>query len=836
MRRRVPLILLGLALSTIFLISAQGKDLDQEQYSNKELGLTIKRPQDSWRFQEEKTPAGAKLRLKLYSPKASCYLQVTASTSLGHATKLRDAWAKKLLPTTIGKPKKGQTRISSQESPWLEFSQRGQDQQLYKARYHFLTQDKACLTLGFISLAATFTKNKGLLKDMLSGISWTPKTLSPKEKRAKRLTQISARCGSQIKWAKSWEQGLERAKSEKKLIAVFFHDFKSYKIPNQWLNGPLANSDILHLLSERFVCLPMNAGTPASMRLSKNYGMSGSAFGSALLLFDSDASFIQETNLVQSDHVYRFCLKALESHPQATGAPLDQSSVLSLARSHLRRGEHASLQRVLAQEKSAQAAWLRAQSFRLQRQAIPASQALKEAWKLGKDSLTAELLLEQGKIQMGLGQLGPATRSLKTLCTRFPNHKSSPEALFWLGACYFKEKKEKEAVYAWEQLIRALPKNPWSAKAAANLLGLGALVRGRETLKWLSDKELDELEAPPATDSFEFEKAEKRALRYLLKSQRDSGDWLSPRSRIRGMGEEYNDAVTAIAALSLIPYKDQKEVQEALKGALAYFRGPGQAEKVERERSKGWYSNWRRAYTLRFLAEAVSAKLIDSKDLSSSIDTLIKVLSSQQRRSGGWPYAFIPGDPKESFDPSTSFTSAAILDAFMSAKSASFKVEERLLERGSAYLKRLRMKEGGYRYFEKSSSKGRLGEASGRAPYCTLILFRQGKVKLTELRSSLDLFLEHRGGLVKELRKEICHTGPQGQGSHYFFFDYRYAAAATRLLPQKMQGPYRKAILEDIAKARYGDGSFVSMPGLGRVYGSAMALMSLYDLRAKRRF
>lgn len=838
MRLRLPgLFLLSLCLTPLLWFSAQGKDLDQDRYTNARLGLTVTRPGSDWRFLEQKAP-GTELKLKIYAPKASCYFEVTVAKNSGkNSIQMRDAWVTSLKRKTTEIIKIGTAEISSKQAPWLEFSQLGQDKKLYRARYHFVIDQKRCYTVSFISLLESYGKNRATLKQLLSGVKLTSKALSANEKRAQELNVLAARCGSQMNWAKGWTDAQARAKAEKKLIAVFFHDFKSYPIPNQWLNGPLANTDVRALFNERFVCLAMDAKTPANMRRPDKYGLSGSAFGSALILFTAEGSFLKETNLVQSDHVYSVCLQALTSNPGATGSPIDKSNPITQGGGYLRRGDFGELERVLSGNESAEAHLLRARSYRLQRQGAKASKALKKAWTLKTEALLAELLFEQGRLQMGLGQLAEAEASLKSLATRHPKHQKSPEALFWLGACRFQQGKQKEAVYYWEALIAALPNNSWSWKAAANLLGQGAFVRKRETLVWFTDKQLSDLEAPPATIPFNLERAEQRALNFLLKSQVPSGQWQSPRCRVRGMGEEYSDAVTAIAGLSLIPYKDKAEVSKALQGALQYFKGKGLPQKVERERSKGWYSNWRRAYTLRFLAEAVRKQVSDKASLESSIKTLIEVLSKEQRRSGGWPYAFIPGDPKERFDPSTSFTSAAVIRALRSAQAADFKVDKAMMDRASAYLKKLRMPSGGYRYFEANSSKSPLGEAAGRAPLCTLTLFQSKKVGLKALKQSLDVFMKQRQGLVKELRKEICHTGPQGQGSHYFFFDYRYAAAAVRLLPEKEQGPYRAALLADIAKARYGDGSYVSMPGLGRVYGSAMALMCFYDLRKdKRRF
>jgi hypothetical protein len=101
------------------------------------------------------------------------------------------------------------------------------------------------------------------------------------------------------------------------------------------------------------------------------------------------------------------------------------------------------------------------------------------------------------------------------------------------------------------------------------------------------------------------------------------------------------------------------------------------------------------------------------------------------------------------------------------------------------------------------------------------------------VRSRLKTFVKHRAHFAREWRKELCHTSPQGFGSHYIFYDYCFASAAVRALPSAERAPFSSELVHDIAGARYSDGSFEDMPSLGRAYGTAMALLALRELRAK---
>ncbi len=82
--------------------------------------------------------------------------------------------------------------------------------------------------------------------------------------------------------------------------------------------------------------------------------------------------------------------------------------------------------------------------------------------------------------------------------------------------------------------------------------------------------------------------------------------------------------------------------------------------------------------------------------------------------------------------------------------------------------------------------------------------------------------------------KDTCHTGPEGQGAHYLFFDWAFAADAVAQLPHNRQQSYRRAVLQDILDVRDADGAYGDMPALGRAYGTAMALAAFQSLGVDR--
>ena len=120
--------------------------------------------------------------------------------------------------------------------------------------------------------------------------------------------------------------------------------------------------------------------------------------------------------------------------------------------------------------------------------------------------------------------------------------------------------------------------------------------------------------------------------------------------------------------------------------------------------------------------------------------------------------------------------------------------------------------------------------SAGRGPACELALFVGARSNRERLFKAQELFEEHSPRLSAELGKALMHAGPDGQGSHYLFFDYLMASRSLAKLPKPKTRRARALLLELILAARLEDGSFLDTPVNGRVYGTAAALLSLHAL------
>ena len=148
----------------------------------------------------------------------------------------------------------------------------------------------------------------------------------------------------------------------------------------------------------------------------------------------------------------------------------------------------------------------------------------------------------------------------------------------------------------------------------------------------------------------------------------------------------------------------------------------------------------------------------------------------------------------------------------------------------------MRNENGTFEYMRAGGSatggpgNGRPG-AAGRGPICALSLYRGGHGSLDEIRSTLDIYVEHRAGLTKEAWKVLMHTGADAQGSHYVMFDCATIAEAITELPAKERVRYREALLEELLKTHCEGGAFRGSPILGAATSTGLALIAFENLR-----
>ncbi|MBI1852320.1 MAG: hypothetical protein HYR85_18420 [Planctomycetes bacterium] len=370
---------------------------------------------------------------------------------------------------------------------------------------------------------------------------------------------------------------------------------------------------------------------------------------------------------------------------------------------------------------------------------------------------------------------------------------------------------------------------------------MGSLVNGVERLEWPDEAVVASVARSEraSLDRNQSARAEREAVAYLLASQRPNGSWIVPLDAFCLDANLYTTPVTALCARSLIPLVADAKVRDAVKKACDYVLTIHRSHALEaRADLAGVYSIWGRTFVLWFLGSCTRAGIGDAKEIESTMKDLLASIEKSQHRGGGWPYVALPGDPSGAgFDPSASFLTAGVLLVLLDARDAGLPVSKDAIAKGLKFLDRSRQKDGTYRYMPDvpgGTGADAIAEAAGRGPACAWLLQRGGIGSVDGVRDALKTFDANRTAFKKEWHKALCHTGPEGLGAHYLLYDYWFAAAAVRALPEKERSAYRDGLRADVLDARFADGSFEDFPPLGRAYSTAMALLTLRELRAEK--
>jgi len=471
---------------------------------------------------------------------------------------------------------------------------------------------------------------------------------------------------------------------------------------------------------------------------------------------------------------------------------------------------------------------------RQQRRGEDALAELAAAQQDADDTALADIAVERTVVQLRLARWTAAAATLRDALERWPDGPRADEAQFWLGATEMLTQGFPAGRERWRTLADSRPDSRWAWKAAANVLDGGAFVNGGERLDWPAPEVFAAAAEPDLSPlrAADAQRAERDARAFLLAGQQADGSWVSPMDAFAVTTAGYTLAVTALCGSSLLPDRLQDEaVDAAVCRARDFLLAARAAGRLDGGKDLlGVYSIWSRAFTLRFLAQCRAAGLGEPAVLDGALEGLLASVLDSQHERGGWPYVVISGHSAESLDPSASFLTAGVLLALLDARAAGLEVPQGPLDRGLAFLQRLRQPDGAFRYFADVPEVVGNPEAAGRGPVCALALVRGGVGDRDDLRAALTAFDAQRAVLRHEWGKDICHTGPEGQGAHYLFYDWAFAAAAVAELPPTDRARWRKPLLEDVLAQRDAEGGYADMPSLGRAYGTAMALMALRQL------
>ncbi len=368
------------------------------------------------------------------------------------------------------------------------------------------------------------------------------------------------------------------------------------------------------------------------------------------------------------------------------------------------------------------------------------------------------------------------------------------EARWFQGVAHWLNGQTADAIKEW----KSIKEGRWAWKAAAELARDGPFVRGFEIYESLPPDALkDEL---PTTTTLPRAKPDiARAVRFLLQNQRNNGVWDDSNYNYAGDVSLPNVymADTALAALALRAWGDPKEIDTAIVRAEAYMKDEEHIATDDPQEIA-----WAHAYRLLYFTKTGNKEMMAR---------LVKKLADLQKQNGIWQHEY-----------DNPFVTATILHVLDGAKAAGADVPAIVVKRGAAALKSTRDAKGVFSY-EYPGRGDRPEGGSGRMPYLEYALSLSGQAKAEGIEKALALSFQHHA-LLERIRKYDDHADAWHNGGFFFWYDQYGRAVAASAAGSAASLEKQRDIVLQIPEI---DGCWVDSHELGRVYGTAMALLTL---------
>lgn len=403
------------------------------------------------------------------------------------------------------------------------------------------------------------------------------------------------------------------------------------------------------------------------------------------------------------------------------------------------------------------------------------------------------------------------------------------------GMAIFRLGRHDEAKAIWKAVSQKFPKEPLAWKAAAEAQGAGPFYRGFEIHTDLPKQALLAGEkskgsaAPPNT--FTETELWNQSTNFLLGMQNVSGGFTDSDYDFGGTDSLPNVhvAITALAGMAMLealkrpdcPERLKSRLPTAIKRAVEFTTDDSQINPIDRDEIL-----WAYAFRLRFLSRCLEfpqVKIGISKEaLQSSQQKTVQLLEGVQSRGGGWYHEY-----------NNPFVTATALVALEEANSLGAKIDSTKIEKGLQSLLSDRFANGAFPYSSGRRKRNNEGTekdfaaSAGRMPLCELGLFVWDKSSDTALNNAVKKSLDFHDNLDIALKYDD-HTSTLAYGGFFFWYDMRARSETIRNLKdrelQKRCAEIQKSLVMNLPEL---DGCFVDSHELGRVYGTAMALLSL---------
>ncbi len=446
------------------------------------------------------------------------------------------------------------------------------------------------------------------------------------------------------------------------------------------------------------------------------------------------------------------------------------------------------------------------------RPGFPGAPALQDAWAAYRAGRRDEA------IALATAVLGAA-----------PSPALAVEAHWLAGAAHRRSGRPADADLAW-RATAAFPDEPLAWKAALEAEGHGPFGRGFEDYLPLPPAAL---EAAPVDGSrlpgvYDEAQLWQRGVQFLLRMHDGRGVHEDSCYDFGGTDSLPNvhAAVTCLAGMALLAAEERAaaggfELDDAARrevGALL-------TRIAQHASADAWLALsdrdeilWARAYALRFLAAWHARRPTERERTRPALQNAVGALLALQPETGVWFHEY--GNP---------FAIATALQALHEARAAGAEVEQDRIDRGLRALAQNRTAEGAFSYghTRRGPPRATVQAAAGRMPLCELALWLHGGSDQERLAAAVAAGFEHHG-LLAAVRKYDDHADRHGYGGFFFWFDMLGRVEAIRELADlEVRSARLRSLRGLVLDLPEFDGCFVDSHELGRVYGTAMALLCL---------
>ena len=838
-RAMIRLTGLLLLLLTPSLLIAQE---DADHHTDDVFGFEITRPSTDWMFVPKGEDRSTDFSMVLTEPAllARVSVRVNLETTPSDPVSLRQkTWGQIEREPTISELTEIELELAGREAPGFSLIAESGGER-YRVRRFFLVEEGRRFELEDVIVEGQVEE----LTDDVDAIWTTFGMIEARGMPAEELLlfELASKCGSEVNRAADWEEASARAREEGKLVAVAVHLLGGFDVENPWLGGSFMEPELIDLFNKRYVPVLFERGWNAPFEDQSSYGMGPYSFGNTLLLVTPDGEVVAEGTVPYDDF-----LRANLSRMRGSKLPptLRRSAGrLDRAEELVKRGELESAKTLLMGTHAARGHLLLARIHVRERQVEAWAAALRAAHR-AKDAVefSVERDMAQAQYDLAMGRIDQAKEAYLRVLDKHADSPQAPEAAWLLGRIENQQLGPEAAKQRWMQLIEDHPESRWAWQAAYTLRSQVFATGLVAPLEWPDLKAFDTYlhPAPAPIELGREERAREEAITFLLETQYTDDSWLTPMDGNRShevYPKHLTEAVTAICARSLLPFRDRPEVARAIERGLEHL-----IERLEYDLSHELpviymdYAVWNRASQVYCFARCLQLGFGDREKLEGALAGALQDLRKRQHERGGWSY-FISGDIEGGQNPITqsiSFTTAYVILALAEARDADAPMPEGLVEDALGCLERMRNDNDTFVYMlnhgdEATRSMTSWENSAGRGPLCSLALLRHERSDLDEVRMNLEKFVEYRGGLTKQIGRALMHAGPAAEGSHWILFDYATAAEAVAHLPEGERAKFAEILLADIFTCRRADGSYIDNPLLGRAMGVGMALWAFESL------